>query len=172
MQATYSTIRLKLDTISLQDSLFILELVNQPEWKQFIGDRNVHSVKDAEAYINNILYSQHLHFWVVRLKTNNTPIGIVTLIKRDYLEHHDIGFAMLSQYGKMGYAYEAASVVLDSLFQDPVHKGILATTMKANTNSIKLLKKLGMQFLKQIVVEGEDLLLFEITQNQPSHSIN
>ncbi len=38
---------------TLEDVAFILELLNTPTWLQFIGDKNVHSIEDAENYLLN-----------------------------------------------------------------------------------------------------------------------
>ena len=97
-------------------------------------------------------------YWVVKLQTKNIGIGIISFIKRDHLEHYDIGFAFLSEYTKNGYAYEAAKIVLHDAKNNSNHEHILATTVKENANSIKLLEKLGFRFDKEIE-NGKNLLL-------------
>jgi RimJ/RimL family protein N-acetyltransferase len=131
--------------------------VNSEGWLKFIGDRNVHSNEDAIAYINKMSNTADVTYWVVHLAESNVPIGIITFIKRAYLEHHDIGFAFLPPYNNNGYAYEAAREVLSILSQQPEHSIILATTLPANDRSIKLLTKLGFCFEKE-VVSGRDKL--------------
>ncbi len=153
-----STERLTLRELFVDDFAFILELVNTPQWIRFIGERNVKTHDDAKAYINKINSNPNITYWVVSLKEELTPIGIITFIKRDYLEHHDIGFAFLPQYGKNGYAYEASSAVLSEIAKNGSHQKILATTLKENTNSIKLLEVLGLRYCQDITV-GEDVLL-------------
>lgn len=160
MQNTFQTDRLILNELSSNDYEFIKELVNTQEWIQFIGQRNINSNEDSKAYIQKIIDNPNVKYWVVRLKDQQLPIGIITLIKRDYLEHHDIGFALLPKYSNNGYAYEAAKTVLDNLITNPLHTLILATTLQENTNSIKLLNKLGLRFNKEIKVENELLSVF------------
>ena len=92
--------RIIISELKADHSAFILELVNSSGWKEFIGERNVHSIEDSKIYIINILANDNIKYHVVSIKSENIPIGIVTFIKRDYLDHHDIGFAFLPEYQK------------------------------------------------------------------------
>jgi hypothetical protein len=100
---------------------------------------------------------------VVHLRETVTAIGIVTFIKRDYLEHFDIGFAFLPEHANNGYAYEAATAVLQDVMNDPYHKNILATTIKENKSSIKLLEKLGLSFEKEIQHGNDTLSVYAVS---------
>lgn len=166
MQSSYSTNRLTLHKLSIQDSEFILELLNTPGWIQFIGDRKVRSKEDATGYIEKINANPNVVYWVVNTKNDRTAIGLVTLIKRDYLEHHDIGFAFLPQYNGKGYAYEATTKVLSDIIQDRVHTHIVAITLKENLSSIALLEKAGLRFEKEIIDNGEALLLYSASTDK------
>ncbi|MDP4263576.1 MAG: GNAT family N-acetyltransferase [Bacteroidota bacterium] len=160
MQDNYSTPRLLLDKLTLRDTEFIYELVNTPGWIKFIGDRNIKTQEDAIAYIQKLIDNPAINYWVVKSKGQSIPMGIVTFIKRGYLEHHDIGFAFLPEYSKQGYAYEATIAILDDVIKDPLHTQILATTIKENTNSIRLLEKLGLQFSHEIQIGNEMLQVY------------
>ena len=46
------TERLIISEISIEDAPFFYDLVNDPEWIQFIGDRNVKTIADAENYLS------------------------------------------------------------------------------------------------------------------------
>ena len=82
-------------------------------------------------------------------KKAGTPVGIISLIKRSYLEYFDIGFAFLPQYTNNGYAYEASKAILAMVSRLPAFKTVLATTLSSNKSSIKLLAKLGFRFEKE-----------------------
>ena len=158
MQSNYFTERLTLNELSLNNANFINELVNTPEWIKFIGDRNIHTQDEAKEYVEKIIENPNINYWVVKLKSQNISIGIITFLKRDYLEHYDIGFAFLPKYSKNGFAYEATIPVLNDAVNNHNHRQILATTVRENTNSIKLLEKLGLRYEKEIE-NGKDLLL-------------
>lgn len=158
MKEKYITARLELNVVNMTDDQFIIELVNTPGWIKFIGDRNIKTPEDAAAYIKKIVDNPNFTYWVVRLRDDNTSIGVISFIKREYLDHHDIGFAFLPQYQKNGYAYEAANAVLQNVLGNPAYPRVLATTLKDNVKSIHMLEKLGLIFEKEIV-NGNDLLL-------------
>jgi [ribosomal protein S5]-alanine N-acetyltransferase len=155
-----STSRLNLKLIAHEDCDFMCALVNTQGWLAFIGDRNIHSKNDAAAYISRLLNTENLFYWVVGLKESDIPIGIVSFLKRAYLDSYDIGFAFLPEFGGNGYAYEAASETLKIVSQNPAYKPILATTVPANEKSIKLLVKLGFRFEREIELANEKLHIY------------
>ena len=160
MKTSIITERLLIDFLSTGDEDFMLELVNTKGWLKFIGDRNIHSKEDAAAYIKKILSNSNIIYYVVRVKENKFPAGIISFIKRDYLEHWDIGFAFLPEFEGHGYAFEAAREVLLKAIENPEHSNVFATTLPENESSIKLLKKLGLEFKKVIEAENELLHLY------------
>jgi [ribosomal protein S5]-alanine N-acetyltransferase len=160
MLTKLTTKRLSLNALTVEDGDFIQELVNTKGWLQFIGDRNIHSKEDAINYINKINATRNFYYWVVRITDTIEPIGIISFIKRSYLEHFDIGFAFLPQYNSKGYAYEAAKEILSMVKSKHEHSIVLATTVPDNLSSIKLLTKLGLHFDKEIEVGSEKLHVY------------
>lgn len=154
------TKRLRIKQLALSDDLFMMELMNSTGWITFIGDRNIQTQTDAVNYIHKIQGNNNYTCLVFALKETETPIGIVTIIKRDNLEHHDIGFALLPQYGKLGYAFEASKKVLDALLKSQLHSKILAITVKDNDKSISLLEKLGLNFIEEKTEDNEVMLVY------------
>ncbi|MBE9102588.1 GNAT family N-acetyltransferase [Vacuolonema iberomarrocanum] len=163
------TDRLTLRQVSLEDAEFIFRLLNEPSWLQYIGDKNVRNLNDAETYIRNVLmkmYSQHgFGLFLVEHKTDQTAIGLCGLIKRKELEDVDLGFAFLSKYWGKGYAMEAALAIVD--YGRRVHNlsTVVAITLPNNYRSLNLLKKLGFKF-KQTIHLGsgsEKLELYSMT---------
>jgi [ribosomal protein S5]-alanine N-acetyltransferase len=166
IQNTMFTDRLNLKIITLEDHDFIMSLVNSKGWIENIGDRNIHSKQDALAYIDKILNAENFYYWVVSIKETNTPIGIISFLKRSYLKNFDIGFAFLPNFGNRGYAYEAASAVLAMVSKQPEFNIVLATTLFSNGGSIKLLTKLGFRFKEEIEIENGKVHVYT---NAPGH---
>ncbi|ASI78833.1 MULTISPECIES: GNAT family N-acetyltransferase [Bacillus cereus group] len=158
------TERLTLRWLDIKDAPFILELVNDPAWIQFIGNKGVRTLEDATNYIVNgpIDMYNKLGFglYLVERKEDLTPLGMCGLIKRDSLEDVDIGFAFLEEFRSKGYGYESASAVIDYGVQNLGLKRIVAITTIDNINSGKLLEKVGLKFEEIISDSGEDLKLF------------
>jgi [ribosomal protein S5]-alanine N-acetyltransferase len=62
MQIVTQTERLQLRHLALDDAPFILELVNDPSWIQFIDDRGIRTLAQAEEYLQNgpmASYAEH-----------------------------------------------------------------------------------------------------------------
>jgi len=148
------TDRLILRWVALEDAEFILGLLNEPSWLQFIGDKGVRTLEDARAYIlkGPVDMYARLGFglYLVELKEEGFSIGMCGLIKRDTLEDVDIGFAFLPAYWGKGYAYEAAAAVLAYGEKVLGLNRIVAITSPDNDRSAKLLEKLGLQFEKML----------------------
>lgn len=160
------TERLVLCHLSEEDAPFIFELLNTPEWIQFIGDRGIKTMDDAKLYIQNGPVKSYSRFgfglFLVKLKSDQVPIGMCGLIKRDSLEDVDIGFAFLTHYTGKGYAFEAAAATLKYARETIKLTRVVAITNEDNVPSIKLLEKIGLHFEKKVIFESETqpLLLF------------
>lgn len=164
LQPEFETERLALRPLVLTDTAFIIALLNSPGWIAYIGERNIRTTDDAVAYINKINSNTAIRYWVVCRKTDAAAIGLITCIKRDYLDHPDIGFAFLPEVAGNGFAYEAAAVVLNFLLHKTTYSTILATTVPENGRSMRLLEKLGLQYERDIINEGETLRVFAIAR--------
>ena len=160
------TDRLILRRLSVEDSAFILELVNEPSWLRFIGDRGVRTLEDARGYILKgpvEMYGRHgFGLYLTELKADGAPIGLCGLIKRESLEDVDIGFAFLPRFWGKGYAYEAAAAVLAYGRSAFGLERLVAITSPDNHGSIKVLEKIGLKFERMVrMSEGEpELKLF------------
>jgi RimJ/RimL family protein N-acetyltransferase len=133
--------------VEVTDAAFILQLLNEPGWLEYIGDKGVHTMEDAVHYINNgprTMYERvGFGLFLVELKGNQTPIGLCGLIKRDGLDDVDIGYALLADFHNRGFAFEAAEGTLKYAKEIGL-KRLIAITTKDNHSSVKLLEKLGM----------------------------
>jgi RimJ/RimL family protein N-acetyltransferase len=160
------TDRLVLRRMSVDDADFMLGLLNEPSWLRFIGDRGVRTREDARAYIlkGPIDMYDRLGFglYITDLKGEGVPIGICGLVKRDFLADVDIGFALLPGFWGQGYAYEAASAVMEHAKEALGLKRIVAITNPENHSSIRLLEKLGLKFDRMIraTADGPEIRLF------------
>jgi ribosomal-protein-alanine N-acetyltransferase len=162
----FETDRLIVTELTIADAPFIFELVNSPGWLQYIGDRGIKNITDAENYLINGPVSSYAVFghglYLVTLKATTASIGICGIIKRETLEDKDIGFALLPQYTGNGYALEAAAATLEYARNTLGLQRIVAITLPANTRSTSLLTKLGLVFGQMVRLPGseEELMLF------------
>lgn len=147
------TARLRLRRLDLDDAPFILRLVNEPSWLRYIGDRKVRDLDGARGYLRNgplAMYARHgFGLWLVERKSDGTPLGQCGLLRRDSLDHPDIGFAFLPAFWRQGYAREAAEAVL-AYGHGPLGLPVIqAITSLDNEASIGLLTRLGFGYCGQ-----------------------
>ena len=154
------TDRLILRWFTVDDAPFIFELLNDPSWLRFIGDKGVKTLDDARDYIRKgpmAMYERTgFGLYLTALKTGRIPIGMCGLIKRDSLEDVDIGFAFLPAFRTQGYAHEAAAAVLTHGQKNFGLQRIVAITSPDNARSAVLLEKLGMRMEKTVMLDGHD----------------
>jgi RimJ/RimL family protein N-acetyltransferase len=142
-----------------------LTLLNTPGWLKYIGDKNVRSVEDAVDYLEKGPIKSYKEngfgLWLTLLKDNSSPIGMCGLIKRESLDDIDIGFSLLPEFSKLGYAYEIAHATLNYANHVLRIDKVVAITDSNNIPSINLLNKLGLQFEKTLnLSENDTVLLF------------
>lgn len=164
----FETERLLLKATSIEDALFILELMNSPKWIKNIGDRNVRTEEEAIAYIKTKMLPQQerlgfSNYTVIR-KSDGIKMGTCGLYDREGLEGFDIGFAFLPRYEKQGYAFEASNTLKELAFSKFDINEINAITIKDNLSSQKLLERLGLKLIGPVRLQNdeEELLLYKI----------
>jgi ribosomal-protein-alanine N-acetyltransferase len=159
------TARLDLRELDPGDAEFILELLNEPGFIRFIGDKGVRTPADARDYIHHGPRESYVRngfgLYAACLR-DGTPIGICGLVKREGLNDPDVGFAFLSRYWSLGYAVESAAAVLAHARDTLRIKRIVAITSPDNWSSIAVLEKIGLKFERMIrlVDHSPELKLF------------
>ena len=134
------------------DAEFILDLINQPSFIKYIGDRNIRTVEEARIYAKERMIISYEQFgfgmYLIELKKDKTPIGVCGFVKREDLPYADIGFALLPEYEGKGFALETSDAILKYGKEKLGFDKVLAITTQNNIGSMKLLEKLGFSFEK------------------------
>lgn len=163
------TQRLRVRWLNADDAAFILELVNEPSWIRYIGEKGVKTPQDARRYIEDgpvAMYKREgFGLYMVELKDSGDPIGICGLIKRETLKDVDIGFAFLPGFWRKGYALESAAAVMRYGSTTLGLRRIVAILSQDNVRSSNLLEKLGFHFEGTVKLrpDDEELKLYAVT---------
>jgi ribosomal-protein-alanine N-acetyltransferase len=135
------TRRLRLRHFTLDDAPFILSLLNDASWLRFIGDRNVHSLIDAQRYLKDgpfAMHAEHGHsLWAVTLADSDAAIGMCGLLKRACLRYADVGYAFLPHWRGQGFAREAAAATLQHARDALGMTKVVAVCSRDNDRSIR-----------------------------------
>ena len=157
------TARLRIRWFDANDAEFIFELLNDPAWIEYIGDKGVHTRDDARRYIDKgplAMYERHgFGLYAVESKETGEPIGMCGLIRRDGLEDVDLGFAFLPQFRRAGYAFESASAVMAYGKAMLGLRRLVAIVSQGNHASRRLLGKLGFRLERMVALRPDDELL-------------
>jgi RimJ/RimL family protein N-acetyltransferase len=158
------TERLSLREVVAEDAEFVLDLLNQPSFKKFIGDRGVRTLEQAQEYISTRFTESYrtngFGLYLMELSDSAQPIGICGFVRREALPHPDIGFALLPRYEKQGYAYEASAAIMQYGREKLGLGRVLAITTVDNFSSGRLLEKIGLRFEREVEMNGETLKLY------------
>lgn len=148
------TPRLTLRRFTPQDAPFILELVNDPSFIRYIGDKGVRNLDDARRYLADGPLASYARCGFgllgVEPRDGGGLIGMCGLLKRDTLDDVDVGYAFLPDFRSRGYAVEAVSAVLDDGHVRCGLARVVAITTPDNAASIRVLERAGFQFERAI----------------------
>ena len=108
------TARLELRELNVDDAPFVLQLLNDPSFLRYIGDRGVRNLEEARAtssraWCRATSGTASACGWSNCCDDGHRPIGLCGLVSREGLPAPDIGFALLPDWWSQGLALEAAT---------------------------------------------------------------
>ena len=152
------TARLVLRELTADDAAFILELLNDPSFIRYIGDKGARTLEDARQYIADGPRTSYTHngfgLYLVQIKETGQRIGMCGLVKRDVLNDVDIGFAFLPAFWSRGYALESSREVMHLARNVFGIRRVVAITSTDNHGSMSLLRKIGLRFDRTVALPG------------------
>lgn len=171
-KSVIQTPRVDLRELTPDDAGYILELLNEPAFIRFIGDKGVRNLSDARDYLRQgpiESYQRNGFGLYAACLRDGTPIGMCGLVRREGLDDPDVGFAFLSRYWSKGYAVESAGAVLAYAVEALRLPRIVAITSPDNWSSIAVLEKIGFKFERMIrlVDHSPELKLFGVSGKTP-----
>ena len=162
------TPRLSLRELTLDDAGLMLAIWTDAAFVRNVADRGIRTLEQAQTAMRDgplRLYEDYGYGpFRVALKACDTPIGICGLFRREGLDVPDIGYALLPDYYSNGYMIEASKRVLQFARDERGIGRLLAIVAPNNGASVRLLKKLGLEFERMIRLPGDeqDLALYSI----------
>ncbi|THW85793.1 acyl-CoA N-acyltransferase [Aureobasidium pullulans] len=148
---------------------FMVNLWNTPEFITMLGGKptSITTPSAAKSLIENRFIADHERngygIYLVSLLDDGqpgTPIGTVSLMRGENssLLAPDIGFAMLSEYMRKGYAVEAGKALIDYVGKEQGVTAIFGFCNGKNEASMGALRRLGLKWEGLRVVKdfGDD----------------
>ena len=152
------TQNLEIQDFTLEDAAFIVQLLNDAAFLQFIGDKGVRTEDDARNYLREGPMASYAEngFGLMRVsdRASGQPIGMCGLLQRPGQPHPDIGFAFLPDSCGKGLAYESAMAVLQHGSETLGLATVDAFTNPDNVRSMRLLERCGLEFACMVTLAG------------------
>lgn len=157
MHIIFETPRLYLRQFTEADAPLILTLNSDPEIVKYVHEPTLETEEQARNIIvNNILpqYPNDLGRWAMHIKETNEFIGWCGLKYRPDLDEIDLGYRLIQKAWGKGLATEASQHTLEYGFSALNLTLITARAHIENIASIKVLEKLGMDFIGEGIVDN------------------
>ncbi len=157
MHIVFETPRLIVGQFTQNDAPLILQLNSDPEIVKYVHEPVLTTEEQAKKIIVDIIlpqYKKNLGRWATYIKSNNEFIGWCGLKYRPELDEIDLGYRLKKNAWGKGYATEAAKHTLYHGFNKLYLKLITGRAHIQNIASIKVLEKIGMQFIKEERVDN------------------
>jgi ribosomal-protein-alanine N-acetyltransferase len=153
------TKRLRLRPLTFGDAPFIVELLTDPDFLRYIGDRGVKDEASARSYLEKGPLASYaangFGLCAVVPDGGREVAGICGLLRRPWLEDPDIGFAFLPRFRGRGYAAEAASGTLSDGARRLGLRRVVAIVSPGNERSMRVLGRLGFRYERDARGPGE-----------------
>jgi RimJ/RimL family protein N-acetyltransferase len=168
MNKILTTNRLYLRELSIEDTENFYLLNADEEVIKYTGDKAFESIEKAKTFLENYNPYQEYGYgrWAVVDKSNDEFLGWCGLKFSPKLQETDIGFRFFKKHWNKGFATESAKVCLNYAFENLHLNKIVGRAMEANIASIKVLEKIGMQFVGTFNFEKHKGVLYEIYNNK------
>jgi RimJ/RimL family protein N-acetyltransferase len=155
------------------DADFMRALLNDPGWLANIGERHVHTRRQARTWIatrHTATYGRlGFGFWAVERKSDGALMGMCGLIKRDTLLEADVGYALMPEFRGQGYAREAAAACV-RYAQDVLGlPEVWGITGPDNARSAAVLQQIGLRDagITRLVGNEDDTWVFKAPRIEP-----
>lgn len=115
----------------------------------------IQSVVDGYDNLDN-------YHWAIELKSLNQIIGTISIVRMNKeLEEVEIGYCLGEKWWNQGIITEALKKVIEFLFNEVDVKVIIASYIKDNVASGKVMIKNGMRYVKEVTINhrGKELKL-------------
>ncbi len=152
------TKRLRFRQMIDSDAAFLLTLLNDPAYIAGVRDNGLRTIGDAHAYIRDKVLpgytSPGFGPHPLELKDGGGVIGFCGLFRRKEFEAPDIGYALLPEARGRGFAMEAAQAMLEFARDRLGLRTLNGLTEPSNHASIRILRGIGMQYVRTFKLEG------------------
>ena len=152
------TPRLLLRPFTLEDVEPAYEMNLDAAVSQYTGDGGIVSKEETQRRITEDVlgdYEKHgFGRFAVELKEEQRFIGFAGLKYLEDMKEVDLGYRFMKRYWGKGIATEAGKACVQYGFETLGLEKILAFVLPENIGSVRVLEKLGFEYVKEMIEDG------------------
>ena len=168
------TERLILREILPTDIEGLFELDSDPEVHRYLGNSPVtdkNQIVEVIYFIRQQYIDHGIGRWAIIDKKTNQFIGwtglkFVTDLTNNHSNYYDLGYRLIKKYWGKGIATESAIASLDYAFNKLKADNVFAIADCNNNGSNKVLRKVGLNFIENFVLDGTEHNWYKIDRNE------
>lgn len=166
------TQRLILRHFRPEDFEQLAPILADPQGMKYSRTGNVLSVLETQAKIQGYINSYQKHGfgkWAIILKEHNQLIGYcgIAIEPVDNKLERELGYRLDHHFWNQGLATEAAKAAVQYGFEQLKFPYILGIVERQNKASVRVLEKLGMQYLRETVFYGVKMDIYSVKSQIP-----
>jgi [ribosomal protein S5]-alanine N-acetyltransferase len=165
MNVIIETERSLLRTFTAEDAPLLYELNLDPDVTKYTYDP-MKDMDHAKQVLEEVILPQYALYnhgrWAVHTKPDLEFIGWCGLKYRPERNEIDLGYRFMTKAWGKGYATEAASACIKYGFEKLNLHRIIGRAVPDNLGSLNVLKKCGMNFIGEEVVDNHPAKTYEI----------
>lgn len=154
-------------TNSDADAALTLSMNSLPEVLQYLHEPLLKDLDHAKEILQDVIlpqYENNLGRWAVHIKETNEFIGWCGLKYRPERNETDLGYRFIPSFWGKGYATESAKACLDFGLETLKLEKISACAHIHNIASLAVLKKIGMHYTGDDIIDDCPVKCFEATR--------
>lgn len=165
---TLETLRTRIRPFTLDDAAALFAIDKQEKVMKDVS-WPAKKVKESYDYIAAGPLVQYENFGLGRMaiedKQTGQVIGVTGLKFLSEFKEVDVAYRLLPEYWGKGLATEVTRKVIEDGFNRVGLRRIIGMAFPHNTASIKVLKKVGMQYEKNVLFWTRECVLYAINQS-------
>jgi RimJ/RimL family protein N-acetyltransferase len=161
------TVRLTLEPVTIDDVDTLHRQWTDPDVRRYLWDDQVISRERADEYVRGTIEAgarDGRGMWLIHDGLAASPVGFCGFSPRDEPAVGELIYGLVPGAWRRGYATESARAVLEYGFTTLRLTKIVASTDVPNLASARVLERLGMRFVRREMVDGLDLVFYEIEE--------
>lgn len=159
--------RLYLEPLEATDLPILHSILTDEFVRRYLFDDQIIPISQSAEILETVLdtfSTKGYGLWLLYLKNSLEMVGFVGLYSFFSEPQPQLLYALLPPYVKKGYATEASRCIIRYAFEKLGYTYLTASCDVPNTASVQVMKRLGMELVKEEEIEGKPLVHYQMNK--------